>query len=263
MLSAKTISKINARYHDIISSFYDTYQEQNHPKVVALYKDFFQEIFFYLNKVNSSKLHILDIGCGTGYLEQFLKPEKNSIVGIDVSAKLLTYAKKKYPRVAYKLKDAYDLDNGSYDLIVENSVLHHIKDYEKVLDKMVSLLKPRGCIFLGCEPNYFCYHYLSFMKTFFRKFLPDKRELKTPKIKEEYERFAEYHMYFSDGINPFKLKKFFQDRGFFRVDVKFSSREFFAGMIDRVNLHIIDYIPNALMDASSRLSRLFYLIAYR
>jgi len=250
MISPKEISKINADYHDIISTFYDTYQEQNDPKVKALYRNFFQKIFTYFKKRGTKKLRILDIGCGTGYLEQYLMPEHHKIIGIDVSKKLLEIAKKKFPTVEYKLQDAYSLRDGSYDLIVENSVLHHIKDYKKILAKMVHLLKPHGCIFLGAEPNYFCYRYLSFFKNIFRKYLPDKRELKTPFIKESYEKYAEYHMYFSDGFKHYELRKFFLKKGFKNVEITFSSREFFAGISDRVKIKVIDYIPNILMDST-------------
>ena len=262
-LNAGEITHINAKYHDVISFFYDTYQEQNHPKVLDLYDSFFKDIFAYIDRLRKKKLNILDIGCGTGYLEQFMKPEKNKILGIDVSRKLLARAKTKYPTATFKLQDAYSLKDGSYDLVVENSVLHHLKDYKAILEKMTVLLKPNGCILLGAEPNYYCYRYFSFLKVFFRNVLPDKRGLKTKEIKNKLEKFAEYHMYFADGMNPFELKKFFLKKGFRKVDLRFSSREFFAGIIDRMDLRIVDYIPNFLLDSTGLLSRLFYLIVYK
>lgn len=262
-LKAREITQINAKYHDAISFVYDTYQEQNHPKVLNLYDNFFKDIFTYFDRLQIKKLNILDIGCGTGYLEQFLKPEKHNILGIDVSKKLLAKAKTKYPAVTFRLQDAYSLKDGSYDLVVENSVLHHLKDYETILEKMTLLLKPNGCILLGAEPNYYCYRYLSILKMLVRNIFPDKRKLKTKEVKRKLERFAEYHMYFSDGMNPFEIKKFFLKKGFQKVELILSSREFFAGIIDRMNLRIVDYIPNFLLDSTGLFSRIFYIVAYK
>lgn len=256
------IARINAQYHDMLAPVYDTFKEQNHPKVLDFYKLLIKKIYKKYITDEKKTLKILDFGCGTGYLEQFLKPKQNKITGIDVSSKMLSLAKKKYPNVNYKKQDIYQFKaHEKFDLIVENSVLHHLKDYEEVLVTCSKLLKPSGVFFGGAEPNYYCYHYLSIFKFLIRKVLADKRTLKTKDIKESLEPLAEYHMYFSEGFNPYEFKNKLMSLGFSRVEIIFSSRELVASLEDRMGLKIIDWLPNWLMDKTGLASRQFYFIA--
>lgn len=67
------------------------------------------EIFIYGKK--ASNISVLDIGCGFGDLfgflkaEGFLKRNKINYTGYDISAKLLSVAKKKYSEARFELKD--------------------------------------------------------------------------------------------------------------------------------------------------------------
>lgn len=258
------ISQKNKIYHDLIAKHYDKYQEVYHPKVKALYQELLVQVFSGPNFDSKKRLNILDIGCGTGYLEQYLRPETNRIKGIDISSGMLKIARKKFPSVRYVKADVFQTDiNEKYDLIVENAFLHHLKDYYTVINRVSSHLSPKGCVFFGGEPNYYCYHYLSFLKNILRQHSPDYRAGKTDKVKDSLEKYAEYQMYFSDGINPYKLKQHLLDLGFKKVMIKFSSREFVAGLIDRWDLRLIDVVPNFLLDSTGILSRIFYLTAYK
>lgn len=96
-----------------------------------------------------------------------------------------------------------------------------------------------------------------------RKIFSDKRVLRSGKEKDNLEAVSEYHMYFSKGIDPFKMKKYFLSKNYSKVNVKFSSRELFAALGERTNARISDYIPNMIMDGAGILSRCFYIIAYK
>lgn len=270
----KEITRINLVYHDKIAGVYDTYEEQNHPKVKELYTEFFRNIFAYFQKKGRRKLKILDVGCGTGYLEEFLIPYKNvkckmkngnpepeielEILGIDVSGKMLDIARKKYPDVHFRKMDIYDLPKkNKYDLVVENAFLHHLKDYRKCLDDMTRLVKGDGAVFLGAEPNYFCYRYLSIPKWLLRNIFPDRRKMKDDK--KNIEALAEYQMYFGNGINPLTLRDYFKKNGFRDIKIRFSSREFVAGLADRIGIRLIDIMPNFMLDSTGIMSRIFYM----
>lgn len=256
------ITRINLVYHDKIAGVYDTYEEQNHPKVKQIYRECFENIFAYFQTKGRKKLKILDVGCGTGYLEEFLASGVNDVLGIDVSGKMLDIARKKYPEVNFRKIDIYDLSGREkYDLVVENAFLHHLKDYRKCLDDMAGLVKSDGAIFMGGEPNYFCYRYLSFPKWLLRNIFPDKRKMKNEH--KDMEAFAEYQMYFGNGINPFSVRDYFTEKGFRDIKIRFSSREFVAGLADRTGLRLIDYLPNFMLDSSGALSRIFYLWAIK
>lgn len=262
--SRNKITQINKQYHNNIAVAYGSLQELFHPKIKSLYQDFFKKVFRYFEEEGKTRLDILDVGCGTGQMEAYLNPAKNRIFGIDVSDKMLSIAKNKYPNVKFTKADIYNFKtHKKYDVVVGNAILHHLKDFDICINKMMACLKPKGVLFLGAEPNYYSYHFLSLIKYFFRKILPDKRELKRKSINKKNEQIVEYHMNFSDGINPYQLKKIFLNRGFSRVEVKFSSREFFGGIMDRTHLPLINFLPNFLMDSTGILSRIFYLTAFK
>jgi len=85
---------------------------------------------------------ILDNGCGTGFLARFL--EGFEVIGVDLSPKMLEYAKPRYSRVV--LGDAEDLpfENESFLTIINRAILHHLKDPHKGVAEIHRILKPGG-----------------------------------------------------------------------------------------------------------------------
>lgn len=263
MHNKASVSNANKIFHNKIAAVYDYAYERNHTKVTDLYFYMFSKIDKYFKENNIKKLDILDIGCGTGKLEEFIDLKNARVLGLDISSQMIQIAKKKYPKVQFKVADISSLPKGKkYDLIMGNAVLHHLKDYESCLAQCLRLLKPKGVIFFGAEPNYYFYHYFSRFIDVFRNFMPDKRQVKA-NSSEELETLSEYHVYYSHGINPYKLKKHFCKSGFVKVNIDFSSRELMASLIDRMNLKLINHIPNFLMDSTGMLSRVFYITAYK
>ena len=99
----------------------------------------------------------LDIGCGAGYLVQYLAHQLNGIViGIDVSKGLLQYAKNKAQldgigNIEYILCDITRLPfkNDSIHLVVCTSVLEHINDLENVIKNIRLLMSKKGVLIAG------------------------------------------------------------------------------------------------------------------
>jgi SAM-dependent methyltransferase len=85
--------------------FYDTYF------------DFHEHSLFILDKLLTPRLprgsRILDLCCGTGHLSQALASRGFSIVGIDGSAEMLSYAKQKVPAGEFIAADARDFKTPS------------------------------------------------------------------------------------------------------------------------------------------------------
>lgn len=254
------ITYVNKTFHDSIAPWYDSNQEQYHEKVIAYNRQLLSRVVATLpNKA----LHILDIACGTGYLGQFIDTNKHIVNGIDISKKMISIAKKKYPAASYSIQDVYSYKSQKkFDLVMGNAALHHFEDYETVIKRVTTLLLPHGCIFFSAEPNYYCYHYLSIFKKLIRLRHLDHRKIRSTN-KQLREDLAEYHMYQKDGIHPYKLRTFLYALGYKRVNLYFSSREFFAGLIDRMNVHLIDYLPDWFLDGTGIMSRTFTIVAYK
>jgi amino acid adenylation domain-containing protein len=104
---------------------------------------------------------VLDIGCGVGLLLEQLAPQCATYVGTDLSAGALEQVRQwmggregfghvqLLPRSAAEFDD---LQPGSFDTVVLNSVAHYFPDIPyllAVLQRAIRLLSPGGTIFMG------------------------------------------------------------------------------------------------------------------
>jgi len=109
-----------------------------------------------------AKLHLrgserfLDVGCGDGKLSAEIArnlPE-SSVLGIDLSEGMISFARSHYPpeefpNLSFRQMDANELTfDSEFDVVFSNAVLHWIKTPENVLKGFWKSLKPDG-IFLA------------------------------------------------------------------------------------------------------------------
>lgn len=71
---------------------------------------------------------VLDIGCGTGALVEYINP--SSYLGIDINEDFIKLAKKKYPEFNFKVVNIVDdrFPAGRFEYIFIMNVLHHLTD---------------------------------------------------------------------------------------------------------------------------------------
>ena len=102
----------------------------------------------------SSINNVLEIGCGVGVVSEHLNNiYKMNVIGTDVDPKQIKIAKifnKENKSLKYIEADATELpfENDTFDLILTLWVLHHIRDWRKVLEEIKRVLKPMGTIFI-------------------------------------------------------------------------------------------------------------------
>jgi len=92
---------------------------------------------------------ILDIGCGMGqHAMQYSKAGARSVLGIDISEKMLEYAKAnnsaeniKYCRLAFE-----DLEqiNGTFDLVTSSLAFDYVQDFSLLMKRIYVLLNEGG-----------------------------------------------------------------------------------------------------------------------
>lgn len=106
-----------------------------------------------LPSVNSKD--VLDIGCGMGkFIDYMLAMNPNSITGIDVSAKMIDYAKNKvtHENVEFIVSDLMAFNTyEKYDVIVSSLALHYIENYKEAVQKIYDLLKLSGTFIFSTE----------------------------------------------------------------------------------------------------------------
>lgn len=100
---------------------------------------------------------VLDLGCGTGQsAEPFIK-KGCKVIGIDISSEMLKIAKKKYK--FWKLYK-YDVEKGLrnlgfkknfFDAIAVVGILEFVKNFQKIMEEIIGLIKPGGYLALTYE----------------------------------------------------------------------------------------------------------------
>jgi len=100
---------------------------------------------------------VLEVGCATGdFTKNLCMVAKGAkITAVDISPKLIEIVNKTidYPNLKFEVGNMEHLEykDEAFDIIVGNSVLHHV-ELCKVLPELIRLLKKEGMIFFS-EPN--------------------------------------------------------------------------------------------------------------
>ncbi|MFQ5752897.1 MAG: class I SAM-dependent methyltransferase, partial [bacterium] len=93
---------------------------------------------------------ILDIGCGTGYVVEYLP--NCEYIGFDTDKSYINYAKNRYGNAGnfycQKFDDAAADKNGVFDLVIMNGLLHHLDDnsVKLLLERVKRVLKPNAYV---------------------------------------------------------------------------------------------------------------------
>lgn len=98
---------------------------------------------------------VLDAGCGTGLISNlFAERFDSKFVSVDMSDSInygQRYAQQyNIKNVVWLKQNLKNLDYQEYfDVVICQGVLHHIPEYQKVLNKLKTALKPNGVLLLG------------------------------------------------------------------------------------------------------------------
>ncbi len=91
---------------------------------------------------------VLDVACGTGDMVCELQKQGCSVVGIDLSEKMLSIARQKAPAATCLIADAENLPfaEGEFDAVTCAFGVRNFVHLQKGLSEMLRVLKPGGCM---------------------------------------------------------------------------------------------------------------------
>jgi len=109
-----------------------------------------KEIFAHSDR-SPKNIKILDVGCGGGFLSNFLAAEDYHVFGVDLSEESLKVAQK-YDRTktaTYVKANAENLPytDESFDVVTAMDFLEHVENPQQIIDEISRVLKPGGVFF--------------------------------------------------------------------------------------------------------------------
>ena len=115
------------------------------------------------NNIDLRNKKILEVGCGTGtYTDLFINQNISQYVGIDLSPRMIEFAKKKnrlnsshFNKINFLVSSLEDFsikNPNRYDVIYSTSFLHHLLDVKLGLKKIENMLKADGIDIALLEP---------------------------------------------------------------------------------------------------------------
>lgn len=94
---------------------------------------------------------VLDIGCGAGFLTNYLSELGHDVTGLDLAENALAVAAARdvTKRVTYQTGNAYALPftDGAFDVVCSMDMLEHVDDPGKVIAEAARVLRPGGKFF--------------------------------------------------------------------------------------------------------------------
>lgn len=120
-------------------------------QIGPLYEDAYRRTAEDTLKYLNSDDKVLEFACGTGIVTALVAPHVHSIRAIDISDEMVFRAKEKMHTLALSnvevtQTDLFDpsLPVGSFDAVMAFNVLLYVDNFEEVMQRIKTLLKPGG-----------------------------------------------------------------------------------------------------------------------
>ncbi len=93
---------------------------------------------------------VLDVACGTGVLiPDYLKREVAGVVGVDISPKMIEFAREKFDddRLEFRTGDIYDINfDEKFDCVMVYNAFPHFSDSQGLIERLANQLKEGGTL---------------------------------------------------------------------------------------------------------------------
>lgn len=122
---------------DYVSEFYEN-KRYVKSYSLAYHKRWAEKMLSFLHL----RSPILDNGCGTGFMAQFLR--EYEVVGLDISPKMVELAQKRYSKVFLGDSQNLPFKNSSFQTVINRGVLHHLENPQRAVAEVSRVLVEGG-----------------------------------------------------------------------------------------------------------------------
>jgi len=154
------IVEVNRLYHEFEAAGYDI----SHPEIRTQLTPMWQEMLgVATNRLGTQSQKVLDFGCGTGFATQQLlsavsSESINRIICYDLSPTMIEYAQASLKTTHVPINFISDktklfCEPQEFNLLLTNSVLHHLPEKVQFLQQLESILSPDAVWINGHEPS--------------------------------------------------------------------------------------------------------------
>ncbi len=114
-----------------------------------------------LKQLQNTPVHILDAGCGDGWLAGLIAPHtKSEVHACDAGEPLIKSAQQKFPEVQFSICDLNQplpYQKESFDVVTASMVIHDVEDELATLKNLAEVLKPGGKLLASIVNPYYGY----------------------------------------------------------------------------------------------------------
>jgi SAM-dependent methyltransferase len=94
-------------------------------------------------------MNVLDFGCGTGIVSEYIAPHVNLVVAVDTCAEMLDRFTTNQTNIIKYIGTSKTISRETkFDVIIARMVFHHLKNPIEVLEDLNSLLKENGMLII-------------------------------------------------------------------------------------------------------------------
>ncbi len=142
----KAFDRYAKAYDETVSKYFENTKTME-PVEIEMREDFMSRL--------AKRASILDVGCGPGRDAKFFSERGFSVIGIDLSPRMIGMAKKIAPKARFEIMDFLDLrfEKGSFGGIWFNAGLIAVgkRHAKSVLRSVNRILKAGGILFVGVK----------------------------------------------------------------------------------------------------------------
>lgn len=138
------VSREEIEIQDKVSDYYEGIRYEKDYSV--RYHDWWIKKMISMSGLDSGV--ILDNGCGTGILFDYLRRYNCNVIGLDISPGMIEKARKINKNIICGDSQYLPFKNNSFEIIFGRSLLHHLPDPRKGIEEMKRVVRDNGRIVL-------------------------------------------------------------------------------------------------------------------